>query len=527
MNDSARFCVDTPNPASSIDPGFKRQAPRPVSLQENDYLEKFDDSTLWYDAFLDDDWVRLTAPPPMNLQQEIVAKLESSLNCPSEITVHNLDRVSHFLLPISVEAQNSFLINITNNQIELRPDSNKRSKYKDKTVLFSKSKNNDLQWISDWVQYYVSNHGVDAVLLYDNGSTEYSTAEVLEAITVKGVDVATVVSWPFKFGPQGGKWNGPTAAPWDSDFCEYGIIEHARHKYLSDCATLIAHDIDELLVVEDNRSLSEHLAQTKSDYLKYSGIWVEDVRESLASAPTFKDYFIVSSKGSPTTTKWVANPKNINHAIQWKTHGVAGLRPEETPLLKHRHFKGITTNWKWQRAKSRTHPTRGEVIDYALASNMNSAYSTQILHGQRGAAYKTGSPESQKQHLKAIEEVMNPYRWNKEGLVKVWYWRPTALILDFIQKDSGMKIAFELRVQNGRVSLVATGRDKRTLSQISELAKMLEVPFYENSNRHWELDWWKLYVNPCSLAADCIQAITSVLATISNRLSVTKSATNK
>src|SRR5699024_387804 len=210
----------------------------------------------------------------------------------------NLDRVSHFLLPISVEAQNSFLINITNNQIELRPDSNKRSKYKDKTVLFSKSKNNDLQWISDWVQYYVSNHGVDAVLLYDNGSTEYSTAEVLEAITVKGVDVATVVSWPFKFGPQGGKWNGPTAAPWDSDFCEYGIIEHARHKYLSDCATLIAHDIDELLVVEDNRSLSEHLAQTKSDYLKYSGIWVEDVRESLASAPTFKDYFIVSSKGS-------------------------------------------------------------------------------------------------------------------------------------------------------------------------------------------------------------------------------------
>src|SRR5699024_9437853 len=219
MNDSARFCVDTPNPASSIDPGFKRQAPRPVSLQENDYLEKFDDSTLWYDAFLDDDCVRLTAPPPMNLQQEIVAKLESSLNCPSEITVHNLDRVSHFLLPISVEAQNSFLINITNNQIELRPDSNKRSKYKDKTVLFSKSKNNDLQWISDWVQYYVSNHGVDAVLLYDNGSTEYSTAEVLEAITVKGVDVATVVSWPFKFGPQGGKWNGPTAAPWDSDFC--------------------------------------------------------------------------------------------------------------------------------------------------------------------------------------------------------------------------------------------------------------------------------------------------------------------
>src|SRR5699024_10347535 len=152
---------------------------------------------------------------------------------------------------------------------------------------------------------------------------------------------------PFKFGPQGGKWSGPTARPWDSDYCEYAIIEHARRKYLSSAEVVISHDIDELLVIEDDRTLQQALEACEADYITYSGLWVEDIRDDVDRTPSFSDYFYADSKGNPTTKKWVAQPIRINGAKQWRTHSVTGSSPEVSAVLKHRHFKGISTNWKW------------------------------------------------------------------------------------------------------------------------------------------------------------------------------------
>ena len=77
--------------------------------------------------------------------------------------------------------------------------------FRGKRVMVTMSKDNDLAWIRDWVEFHTRNHGCDAVLLYDNGSTQYEAAKLQEIVAaIPGVDAALVVTWPFSYGPGGG-----------------------------------------------------------------------------------------------------------------------------------------------------------------------------------------------------------------------------------------------------------------------------------------------------------------------------------
>lgn len=85
-------------------------------------------------------------------------------------------------------------------------------------MLTTLSKNNPLEWLREWV-VYVAEHGIDAVLIYDNGATRYEPEELLRTLAaVGGMQRACVVDWPFPYCPGGGPANR-----WDSDFCQYGF----------------------------------------------------------------------------------------------------------------------------------------------------------------------------------------------------------------------------------------------------------------------------------------------------------------
>ncbi|WP_216075142.1 hypothetical protein, partial [Acinetobacter baumannii] len=81
--------------------------------------------------------------------------------------------------------------------------------------------------IQDWVRFSRDVHGADAVLIYDNGSTSYSLADLAGALgALDGIAVARVVSWPYKFGPQG----FDAKRFWDSDYGQHGVWEHGRRR---------------------------------------------------------------------------------------------------------------------------------------------------------------------------------------------------------------------------------------------------------------------------------------------------------
>ena len=352
------------------------------------------------------------------------------------------------------------------------------------------------------------NHNVDALLLYDNGSTEYSITDIADQLDIPKLESAIIVDWPFKFGPQGGTWTGTEPRPWDSDYCEYSIIEHARHKYLAESSVVILHDIDELLITEDNRTIDDHLDDCSADYLTYRGVWVDDYTLKSTETPRFQDFFFIDKIGEPTTKKWIAETHRIAKADQWKTHGVEGAAAESSVMLKHRHFKGITTDWKWKRSGTANRRKPRHMVDTLLIAAMNAAFGESGETTPPGAAYKASKPEVQQQFLNDVRTEIDPDRWLPLGMVKSWYWRPNVLVFDF-EMQNNVRIAFEIRLESGKLWLIATGRNETSI-QLLQSTIGAETSHFNDSQKHWTISWWRMYTSAHEIAKDCLFQITGL-----------------
>lgn len=505
MVDDRNFRVDDVNPIISIDDDLKRLPPRDPALQEDDYLEKFDTDTIFYDTYRLDDTVICTGPPLLNMESSVVEALSAATGPSTDVRVNALDRVSHLVIAGVPSRQEQVSVAIGGTSYDVAIGNSQLDSFRGKTVLVTKSKNNNLRWIRDWAHFYATNHGVNAVLIYDNASTAYQLDEVLEAISVEGIDSAVVVNWPFKFGPQGGRWNGPVDRPWDSDFCEYGITEHARRKYLRDSAYIISHDIDELLIVEGDSTVQELIDSTEEDYLSYDGVWIEAARDASEETPRFSDFCYTIAKGGPTTRKWTASAARLADAAQWKTHSVAGASSAKTPLLKHRHFKGITTNWKWKRSREDEKIHQGLIVDRTLKRVLDATFAIPNHSSFIGDVLDSPSPESKRAYLENLADEVFTARWTADGLKKSWFWKDDVYVMDFEVRDVGA-IAFELRLQAAKLSLVVTARDSVLRERLRESAELLGTRFGK-SGYHLEVNWWELHIDPIDIAKDCISGI--------------------
>lgn len=485
------------SPLISKDDELKRLPPRPKHLQDSAYLDKFDSDTIFYDAYRSDNNVILTGPPLRNLRGDVEDSLSKAVPPECTIEIMELDRVCHICITNADSIGNSLNLQLGNNVYNVDISESFTNEYEDKIVLFTKSKNNDLNWIRDWAQYYVRIHGVNAVLLYDNGSTDYSVLEISEALQIEGLDVATVVEWPFKFGPQGGKWNGPEERPWDSDYCQYGIFEHARQKYLKESYALISHDIDELMVIEDNASLIDHLRKSDSDYISYTGVWIEVPLRRVSSSPSFSDYGFINSHGSPTSAKWSALSQNIRDAEQWKTHGVAGKSAEKLPMIRHRHFRGITTNWKWDRTRNADRLSTDFALDRKMISLMEGAFSAP--EGVEAHALDPKDDSARlRNYLEGLALEINFLNWESSGFTRSWFWKQNIYVAEFESETVG-PFAFEIRIANSRISLVLVSRRTQAAEAMAARLNAQYLKFGK-SGRHYEIAWWRLHIDRCDIA---------------------------
>lgn len=228
----------------------------------------------------------------------------------------------------------------------------------------TKSRNNELLWIRDWSYFLAKAHGCNAILLYDNASTNASPQEIQPIVAaVPGIEAALVVSWPFKFGPQG----GPERI-WDSDYCQYGMLEHARLRFLRAAQAVIQGDIDEFVLTEGGVSIFDLAAEAGTGYLRYGGRWVDNATD-VAPDPALrrhKDYryYNVKFDGRPVREKWTVVPGKISPEAQWCVHDVLDVEPDSAISARAslRHFQAINTNWvstRWREAT--VEPGRHEV----------------------------------------------------------------------------------------------------------------------------------------------------------------------
>jgi hypothetical protein len=374
---------------------LRRDSPRPEHLRGPTYAERFDSLTVFYDCFrtADGRGTIMLGPPLFNLEPIVLRALQRAYG------ISWLSRIPSMFGPQLFNLENTFLHSLRrageiswfsripvrrfDRHSQIRLDSingadlprglfqqdhlniqqNCCELFRGHRVILTESRNNELQWIKDWVYFFVRKHGANAVLIYDNASTRYASDEIREAIcSVAGVKVGVVVDWPYPFGVQDHE-------PYDSDYCQYGALEHARYRFLSHAEAVVNADIDEFPITARAEPLFDLVQRSSSGYLHYNGQWIENASLSAdADGRRHRDYFhrLGTDPHGGTLLKWTIIPARCSPEKQWRVHDISRMTPDPlSSLVCYRHFRAINTSW----LENRWHPevpNDKHEVDYEL-----------------------------------------------------------------------------------------------------------------------------------------------------------------
>ncbi len=337
----------------------RRESPRPQSLRNAAYADQYDWDTLFYDVYRAGEHIVMQGPPLLNLAVPVLKSptLRNRYG-PWFARTRRVERVNASEVWLR-HSGDHLTLDTALGEFDVTVQPSEVDRFAGRRVLHTLSKDNEVRWIIDWIRYHERIHGADAVLLYDNCSTQYS-ASALQAELNDAFPAMTivVVSWPFKYGPQGGMAgavNG-AAAPWDSDYCQAGSLQHARLRFLGRARSVLNADIDELVV--GPRSIFEATEAAPQRFIKFPGQWVSSatphpVMQTDCRHGDFLRRDLNESGDCPP--KWCVVPSACDvQRHSWSVHNLFGSKANRqiSHDFSFRHFKSISNNWKNDRGEA-------------------------------------------------------------------------------------------------------------------------------------------------------------------------------
>jgi hypothetical protein len=342
----------------------RRCATRPDARRGSKFDAEFDATTLLFDCFTIDEPNRilLIGPALFNLAGALAdMRIEARPSCHvCAYRIRSFDRQVQVFVEAPTGTRNLHIsCGLGAFDVSVGPDLTHM--FAGCRVIFTLSRNNALLWIQDWIRFNRDIHGANAVLIYDNASTDYESSELLESIRgVHGIGPVCVVEWPFTYGPQG--------PPWDSDFCQLGAWEHARRRFLANARSVMNSDIDELVLSRSGYSIFERTERGFTGIVRYAGRWVVGVEgktkvRALGTLPRHRDFDTTLRPQWERSgrlrwhdrdrcpPKWTLVPARCPDDAQWAAHTVIGWWPAKliSVTVSYRHFREIGSDWKYNR----------------------------------------------------------------------------------------------------------------------------------------------------------------------------------
>jgi len=341
----------------------KREPVRPQQLRVLNFDSNYDYDTIWNDAIqVQKDTLLLVGPPLYataswinencifidNIGRQISWEYsEMDRACVMRLTTHDWIQELFLKTPYGTYV---IKVNYPNEE------------FANKKVIVTISKDHPVSWLKQWIDYHKTVHNVEGLLLYNNRSTIY-TSELLEQQLVRDDMVIKVVDYDVPFGVMGGglwEWEGRsgTYLPWDSDFSQYVMLEHAKWRYLH-CAKLVINaDTDELLVIKNSNldGVAEYCSTGEHSVLIYDGIWIEPIDSKtgvIAKDIKFEDRKFLNywhtqhGDGRGIGVKWMLNPQR-NLGYQWHLHKTYGPYVK-TSEIYFGHYFAMNTSWSYVR----------------------------------------------------------------------------------------------------------------------------------------------------------------------------------
>jgi tetratricopeptide (TPR) repeat protein len=333
----------------SVNGYLYRPGPRHRLDRDVNYEERFDHTTIIYDAFWSEDGseILMICPPPEDLKGGAFAgsiyEVPSGNKC--EIEVVNTGPVYIMHVRVS-ENTRSLRIEFPLGTYFVSPQPNHCAELAGGRYLIAHNKNNALHWIRDWVHFHVEMHGCTGVLFYDNGSSKYGKYDIRAALeTVPRLEHAVLVDAPFPFGAI----NGPFGIN-DSRYFQRAYLEHAKYRLYSQAASIVHVDIDELVVSEAEESIFVAVENSRTGCASFDGVWIERVTDDGIEPPVeglthSLFHYVAAGGGRKSLRKTAIAPSRLGHGPFLTTHRVYGVKPdyEVGDRFKHRHFMGLKT----------------------------------------------------------------------------------------------------------------------------------------------------------------------------------------
>jgi hypothetical protein len=194
------------------DAPLRREPTRPAALQDDEFRNKFDYTTIFYDVFysVDKRYVICIGPAFSNLRkymrkaQFFVCNRHSMNNkIPCKRKILHQNKCSQIWINLPDPTADTLYIVSHLGNMTIHIGENFANYISGKNVLLTKQKDNNLSWIIDWININTVLNDINAVLLFDNESTRYDLDTLCRRLAehLINIDILIIMQWPYPFGP--------------------------------------------------------------------------------------------------------------------------------------------------------------------------------------------------------------------------------------------------------------------------------------------------------------------------------------
>ncbi|MEP5154068.1 hypothetical protein [Planktotalea sp.] len=333
------------NPLILPENGPKRRHIVPDKYRLDGYNDTYDFHTLAYDVI----WIArkkavlLVCPKLLNLESLLTSsKIKISGEGAGKPKIKRYRRHDEVWLSCSQEPSE---LEIETEVFTLKTKISRQSTdFDNKNVLMTKSKDNDLGWITDWLKHHVENQGANATLIFDNGSNAYSISKLQQSLqSVTGLDTAQAIASDFPFG----SWKASKLIH-RSMFYQAGMLAIARHRFLHSARAVLPIDIDELIT---GANVFDAAVHSKIGYVTMPGFWrYSKLPED--QMPRHADHIWRRDPDAGSKEKYCLAPNRWFTNAVWDIHGLHRYAFNKWAMMKDARFlhcEHISTGWKRKR----------------------------------------------------------------------------------------------------------------------------------------------------------------------------------
>ena len=328
------------------DQPLRRDLPPRAENPAHEGWTRYDDRTLVYEAVAMPGKVRLYLPRTYNLWPLVaearVAVDGRPVSLPRRRTYRRFEVLD--LPHAGAPAAEVTLDSPALGTVTLPVASGDAAPFEGRRVLYTMLRNERLEWVRDWLRFHQREQGADAALITNNGSTDYTSADLLAAMrSVPGYAVTQVLDAPLPWGP----FQFEKGVD-DAKFLQTTLLNLTRDRFFAGAAGVLNADIDELVARRGDRTAFE--IARRWGYATFRGSWhyAAPANRPLRHA----DHILADPAEKLCPTKYVYVPRSLLGRGCLSVHSLEriGRNFFKTDALHFLHCRGISTSWKIARS---------------------------------------------------------------------------------------------------------------------------------------------------------------------------------